>query len=48
MSTVALVMMVLICAFLWGGFTTLLVRALRKEGAKTAARIDEHPPHPSP
>lgn len=48
MSALAIAMMTGICSFVWGGFLVLLVRALRKEGAKTAARIDEHPPHPSP
>jgi hypothetical protein len=33
----AIVMMVLICGFVWGGFLTLLTRALRAEGAKNEA-----------
>jgi len=37
MSTLATVMMVLICSFIWGGFTLLLARALRREGAKLGA-----------
>lgn len=48
MSPAAIAMMVTVCSFVWGGFTVLLVRAVRMEGAKTADRIDEHPPHPSP
>jgi hypothetical protein len=48
MSTSAVVMMVGVCCLIWGGFAVLLVRAVRKEGAKSAERIDEHPPHPSP
>lgn len=35
MSGMAIVMMVLICGFVWGGFLSLLVRALRAEGAKS-------------
>lgn len=48
MSPAAWVMMALVGGFIWGGFLLLLVRAVRKEGAKTSERIDEHPPHPSP
>ncbi len=48
MSTSAVVMMVAVCCLIWGGFAFLLVRAVRREGAKSAERIDEHPPHPSP
>jgi len=48
MSGSAVVMMVVICGLVWGGFVTLLTRAVRKEGAKQNGRIDEHSPHPSP
>ena len=48
MSTSALTVMIVICGFVWGGFTLLLTRAIRKEGAKASERIDEHPPHPPP
>lgn len=48
MSTSAIVVMVSICGFVWGGFVLLLSRAMRKEGEKQSGRIDEHPPHPSP
>lgn len=34
MSNLALVTMLLICGFVWGGFALLLMRALRREGAK--------------
>ena len=34
MSGLAIGVMVLICGFVWGGFTVLLVRALRSESAK--------------
>lgn len=34
MDTAAIVMMVAICTFVWGGFLLLLVRAVRREGAK--------------
>jgi len=48
MSAAAIVMMVVVCSIVWGGFAALLVRAVRMEGAKATDRIDEHPPHPSP
>lgn len=48
MSPASIVMMVVVCSFVWGGFVTLLVRAIRMEGAKAADRIDEQSPHPSP
>jgi len=38
MSLSAAVMMVLICGFVWGGFSTLLIRAIRREGDKQ--RVD--------
>lgn len=42
MSTEAILMLVLVGGFVWGGFLVLLVRALRKEGAKQRqARDDE-------
>lgn len=44
MSGSALVVMVSVCTLIWGGFLTLLTRAVRREGGKA----DEHPPHPSP
>ena len=34
MSPISVVMMVLICGFVWGGFCLLLVRAVRSEGSK--------------
>lgn len=37
MSGQAILMMVLVGGFVWGGFLVLLARALRKEGAKTRA-----------
>lgn len=48
MSASAVVLMVVVCSLIWGGFAVLLTRAVREEGKKTDARIDEHPPHPSP
>ena len=35
MSTSAIVMMVVICGFIWGGFLFLLVRAVRSEAGKS-------------
>ena len=37
MSGTAVVMMVVICGVVWGGFALLLVRALRREGRKSGA-----------
>jgi hypothetical protein len=34
MSGSAIVLMVLVCAFVWGGFLYLLVRAVRSEARK--------------
>ena len=34
MSTTAIAFMVLVCGLVWGGFTLLLVRAVRSEGRK--------------
>ena len=34
MTTTATLMMILICGVVWGGFATLLVRAVRREGRK--------------
>lgn len=48
MSTSAIVVMVSICGFVWGGFVFLLSRAVRKEGEKQNGRIEEHPPRSSP
>lgn len=48
MSASAVVLMVVVCSLIWGGFGVLLVRAVREEGKKSSARIDDHPPHPSP
>ncbi|MCB1036879.1 MAG: MetS family NSS transporter small subunit [Acidobacteria bacterium] len=35
MSSLAAFMMTLICGIVWGGFTFLILRALRREAAKT-------------
>ena len=35
MDSISVVMMVLICTFVWGGFTLLLIRAIRSEGSKS-------------
>lgn len=35
MSTSAIVMMIVICGFIWGGFLYLLVRAIRSESSKS-------------
>ena len=48
MSVAALVMMISVCGFVWGGFLLLLWRAISREGAKTRDRLDDHPVHPSP
>lgn len=34
MSGGAVLMMLLVCGFVWGGFVSLLIRAMRSEGAK--------------
>ena len=34
MSVSAIVFMVVVCGFVWGGFLTLLLRAVRSEGRK--------------
>ena len=34
MTSVAILMMILICGGVWGGFLALLVRAVRHEGRK--------------
>ncbi len=34
MTPLAIAMMAAICGFVWGGFLTLLARALRREGSK--------------
>lgn len=44
MSGSALAVMIAVCTLIWGGFATLLTRAVRRESGKR----DEHPPHPSP
>ena len=35
MSGSAMVMMILVCGFVWGGFVYLLVRAVRSEADKS-------------
>lgn len=40
MTTTAITMMLLICGVVWGGFVTLLVRAVRSEGRKRAGAGD--------
>ncbi len=35
MSGLAILMMALICGLVWGGFLSLLARAVRSEGAKS-------------
>ncbi len=35
MSGSAILFMIGICTFIWGGFVTLLVKAIRSEGRKT-------------
>ena len=35
MSGSAIAFMIIVCTFIWGGFVTLLVRAVRSEGRKT-------------
>lgn len=47
MTTGALVMMVAICGFVWGGFLILLTWAFRREGAKGGVDPVD-PPGPSP
>lgn len=38
MTPGAWILMALVCGFVWGGFVTLLVRALRYEGRKGGER----------
>ncbi|HUH12299.1 MAG TPA: MetS family NSS transporter small subunit [Longimicrobiales bacterium] len=45
MEATSIVMFVLIAGFVWGGFLTVLILALRKESAKPPA---EPPPAPGP
>ncbi len=40
MNATAVVMMVLICGLVWGGFVFLLTRALQSEGRKSRADDD--------
>lgn len=40
MNATAVVMMVLICGLVWGGFAVLLTRALGREGRKSRADDD--------
>jgi len=35
MSSSALIMMIAVCGFVWGGFVYLLVRAVRSEAGKS-------------
>lgn len=44
MSASALAVMIVVCSLIWGGFTSLLIRAVRRESGKA----EEHPPHSSP
>lgn len=44
MSSAALVMMVAVCGFVWGGFSVLITRAVRAEGRKLGGRAEERPP----
>ena len=37
MTGPAIVFMIVVCAFVWGGFAFLLARAVRSEGRKSAA-----------
>ncbi len=40
MNATAVVLMVLICGLVWGGFILLLTRAVRHEGRKTQGGDD--------
>lgn len=43
MSSLAIMMMLLICGFVWGGFFILLTRAMRSEGRKQGeAQTESH------
>lgn len=35
MSGPAIVFMIVVCSFIWGGFSLLLARAIRSEGRKS-------------
>lgn len=41
MTAMAIVMMVLICGVVWGGFAALLLRAARRERHKGGQRADD-------
>ena len=41
MSSISIVMMILICGVIWGGFATLLMRAVKHEGRKSEGRLDD-------
>lgn len=38
MSASALIFMIVVCGLVWGGFSGLLIRALRREGRKSSSR----------
>ncbi len=42
MSSDAIIMMVLICGLVWGGFAGLLLRAAKYERQKGDGRTDDH------
>lgn len=42
MSTTAIVTMAVICSLVWGGFISLLIKALRHEGSKQADSQGAH------
>ncbi len=41
MTTTAIVTMILICGLIWGGFVTILVYAIRREGRKRMTSAEE-------
>ncbi len=43
MTWQAIVMMVIVCGIVWGGFVGLLVRAIRREGAKQHGESENRP-----
>lgn len=43
MSTLAVFVMTTICGIVWGGFTLLILRALRREAVKSKGNVTNGP-----
>lgn len=44
MSTLAMTVMTVICGIVWGGFITLIVRAVRSEALKSSEAVKSRGP----